>query len=88
MDFVYARQKAIADFRLPLDHTLLRIADDQMIARINRAITAGRIANRAGRRLERPIDGGLLDANKTALYPILDSIPVLLADEAIPLTQI
>ena len=63
-------------------------ASDQVVARVNREIAAGRLANRAGRVLSQPIDGGLLRADKTLLYPILDLIPVLLVDEAIPLSQL
>ena len=72
----------------PTDHTPLSRADGRTINRVNRAIAAGRITNRAGRPVEQPIDGGLVRSDKTLLYPVLDGIPVLLADEAIPLTQI
>ena len=72
----------------PTDHTPLTIADEQMIARVNRAIAAGRVKNRAGRLVEQAIDGGLLRADNTLFYPILDGIPVLLPDEAISLAEI
>jgi uncharacterized protein YbaR (Trm112 family) len=71
----------------PADGTPLAPASDQLVARVNRAIVAGRAANRAGRMLDQPIDGGLLRADKTVLYPIFDSIPLLLVDEAIPMNQ-
>jgi uncharacterized protein YbaR (Trm112 family) len=72
----------------PTDNTPLSIADEQVVARVNRAIAAGRVKNRAGRIVGRPIEGGLLRADKTYLYPILSDIPVLLADEAIQMAQI
>jgi len=72
----------------PMDRSPLSLADDQIVARINRAIAAGRVTTRAGRLVDQPIGGGLLRADKTLLYPISDGIPVLLADEAIPLSQI
>ena len=72
----------------PIDHTPLELAGNQLLARVNRAIAAGRVKNRVGRLLERPLDAGLLRADQTLLYPIIDDIPVLLADEAIPLKEI
>jgi uncharacterized protein YbaR (Trm112 family) len=59
-----------------------------LLARINRAIAAGRVKNRAGRPMEHPLAGGLVRKDQTLLYPIVDDIPVLLADEAIPLAEI
>ena len=72
----------------PTDHTPLRIAEDQLVARLNRAVVAGRVKNQAGRPVEQPLAGGLVRADNALLYPIVDDIPVLLADEAIPLAQI
>jgi uncharacterized protein len=71
----------------PIDHAPLKIADGQLVARLNRAIAAGRVKNRAGRPVEQPMAGGLVRADRTYLYPVIDGIPVLLADEAIPLDQ-
>ena len=75
-------------FVCPTDRTPLSKAEDRIVARLNRAIAAGRVSTRAGRRVEQPVDGGLLRADKTILYPVFDGIPVLLADEGIPLAQI
>jgi len=72
----------------PTDHTPLTVAEDRIVTQLNGAIAAGRVTNRAGRPVNQPIDGGLLRLDKTFLYPILDGIPVLLADEAISLTHI
>ena len=57
-------------------------------ASVNRAIAAGRVKNRGGRLVEQAIDGGLLRVDNTLFYPILDGIPLLLPDEAIPLDGI
>jgi len=81
-------KKLLSILTCPTDHSPLHLAGDQLIARVNRAIAAGRVKNQAGRPVERPIEGGLLRADKTLLYPILDGIPVLLADEAIAMSQI
>jgi uncharacterized protein YbaR (Trm112 family) len=72
----------------PIDHTSLSAADDRLVAEVNHAIAAGRVTNRAGRPVDQFIGGGLIHSEKTLLYPIREGIPVLLADEAIPLGQI
>jgi uncharacterized protein YbaR (Trm112 family) len=72
----------------PTDRTPLKRADEQLVARLNRAIAAGRIKNRAGRLVEQAVEGGLRGDGKGLLYPIFDGIPVLLADEAIDLGQL
>jgi len=72
----------------PTDRTPLRMADQQTLTRLNRAIAAGRVRNQAGRPVEQPLAGGLVRADGALLYPIVDEIPVLLADEAIPLGQL
>jgi uncharacterized protein YbaR (Trm112 family) len=63
----------------------LRTADEDLIARLNREAAAGRLQNRSGRKVEGPIEGGLIRQDGAVLFPILDGIPVMLIDEAIPL---
>jgi uncharacterized protein YbaR (Trm112 family) len=72
----------------PQNHTPLRLADHQLLAKLNRAITAGRIKNQAGRAVEDSLQGGLVRQDRTLLYPIVDDIPVLLVEEAIALDQL
>ena len=72
----------------PEDHTPLNLADDQLLSRLNQAIAAGQIENRGGETVREPLTGGLIRQDKTLLYPIVDDIPVLLVEEAIPLDQI
>ena len=69
----------------PENQTPLSVADDELLARLNRAIAAGQVKSRGGRPLEGPIEGGLVRQDGTLLYPIVDDIPVLLLDEAISL---
>lgn len=61
------------------------LAPAELIERLNAAIRAGRVTNRAGGPVKEPIDGGLVRTDQRYLYPIRDEIPVMLVDEAIPL---
>lgn len=72
----------------PDDRTPLKLADDSLVARLNQLVAAGKLRNKGGEKVERTLDGGLLRADGTALYPIVDGIPILLVDEAIPLAGI
>ena len=80
-------EELLAILVCPRDHSPLSVAGDQMVARVNRAIAAGRIKNQAGRPVEQPIAGGLLRADRHSLYPIHDGIPLLVPDEAISVAR-
>lgn len=73
--------------RCPDDCSALRLAEAQLLARINAAIRGGKLRNEAGRSLDETIDGGLIRAHGDLLYPIIDGIPILLRDEAIDISQ-
>ena len=71
----------------PENRTPLEVASSELMAKINRAVAAGRLTNKAGRKVEKPLDAGLVRADRAVLYPIVDEIPLMLVDEAIPLDQ-
>jgi uncharacterized protein YbaR (Trm112 family) len=71
----------------PEDHSPLRLASTELIAQLNSAIAVGTLENRAGQKVERRLDDGLVRADRTMLYPVVDDIPMMLIDEAIPLDQ-
>lgn len=73
--------------RCPKDHSPLTRAEPALVERINRAIATGSVTNLAGQKLEKPIDGGLVNDAGNLLYVVLDQIPVLLPDEAVSLEQ-
>ena len=74
--------------RCPENGSALAAIDDAMLHDINAAIRSGQLVNRSGKRVEQPIDGGLMRAEGDLLYPIVDQIPVLLRDEAILVNQL
>jgi uncharacterized protein YbaR (Trm112 family) len=69
----------------PEDKSPVHLAEAALVQRVNAAIAAGRLANRAGQPVGEAIDGGLVRADGKWLYPIRDDIPVMLVEEAIAL---
>ena len=60
------------------------LVEGEPIDRINAKIESGEVNNRGGEKVTEKIGGGLLRVDKKFLYPIRDSIPIMLEDEAIP----
>ncbi len=77
----------LALLRCPDDRSPLREAGPAVVERMNAAIAAGTVRNRVGQALADPIDGGLVRADGTLLYPIREGIPVLILEDAIPLAS-
>lgn len=71
----------------PENKTPVKLADQPLIDMINRAIAQGEVKNRGGKKIEQPIDGGLVREDRVFLYPIQDAIPIMLIEEAIPLKK-
>jgi uncharacterized protein YbaR (Trm112 family) len=70
----------------PETHQPVREAESSLIERLNAQIAAGTLKNRAGQVVGVKLDGGLVRADGKVLYPIRDEIPVMLVEEAIPLS--
>ena len=73
--------------RCPLNHGRLLNAEPSLVERLNEAIAAGDVRNRAGDAVTEKLDGGLVDEGKTLVYAVRDGIPCLLVDESIMLDQ-
>jgi len=69
----------------PETHQPLTLAEDDLVATVNARIEAGECTNVAGEKVERPIDEGLVREDGAIVYPVRNSIPVLLIDEGIAL---
>jgi uncharacterized protein len=72
----------------PETQASLSLASSELIAALNDAIARGQLKNQAGQKIEKLMGGGLVRSDQKLLYPIVDEIPMMLVDEAIPLDQI
>ena len=72
----------------PENKTTVTLVDDAVLAKINDAIQAKTLKNRAGEAVEDAVDGGLLREDGVYLYPIRDDIPIMLIDDSIPMDQL
>jgi len=69
----------------PESRTPLDVADDDTIAMVNQAIRSGKVTNKGGESVTEPLAAGLIRRDRKVLYPIIDRIPILLADAGIAL---
>lgn len=72
----------------PENKTAVKLVDDDVLAKVNDAIQAKTLKNRAGEAVEDAVDGGLLREDGAYLYAIRDDIPIMLIDESIPMDQL
>jgi len=66
----------------------LRLADEALLQMINAAIQQGVLTNRCGEPVEKPLDAALIREDNALAYPVVDDIPIMLVDEAIPLDSL
>ena len=60
-------------------------AGDELLRKLAADIEAGRVRNRGGEKLTKPIAEGLVREDGRVLYPVEDGIPVMLIEESIEL---
>ena len=72
----------------PENRSSLGVADDGLLADLNRAIDGRRLKNKGGDVLEKTLDAALVRQDRAIAYPIIDGIPILLVDEGILLNQL
>ena len=67
----------------PEMRTPLRMASDDLLRALNRAVDGEAVRNRRGDLLTDPVTAWLVREDGAVLYPIRDGIPIMLIDEAI-----
>jgi len=70
----------------PETHQPLALAEPGLVQRLNQQIDSGQLRNRAGQPVTRKCDGGLVRQDGQFVYPVCQNIPILLINEAIPLS--
>jgi len=60
-------------------------ASAEVLEKLAREVEAGRLRNRGGQPVSKPIADGLLREDGKVLYPVDDGIPVMLIEESIEL---
>lgn len=69
----------------PEDKSVVKLADSQLVDRLNEGIRQRTIKNRGGQVVTEEISAGLVRADGKFLYPVRQDIPIMLIDEALPL---
>jgi uncharacterized protein YbaR (Trm112 family) len=70
----------------PDDLTPVRLAETHELSALNERIRAGQVKTRGGQPVAAEVKEGLVRADAKYLYVVDNDIPVMLIDEAIPLT--
>ena len=74
----------LAILACPESHQPLALADSALVARLNAAIAQKRLKNVGGADVAEPLEHALVRQDQRIAYPVRDRIPVLLADEGLP----
>jgi uncharacterized protein YbaR (Trm112 family) len=61
------------------------LASEELLSKLAQEIEAGKLRNRGGDKVTKPITEGLVREDGKILYPVDDGIPVMLIEESIEL---
>jgi uncharacterized protein YbaR (Trm112 family) len=78
---------AVDCLQCPITGGKLAVATDDVLHRLRTQLNAGKIFNRLGQQIHEAPAMGFVNDDQTWFYIVEDSIPVLLADQAIPLKE-
>jgi uncharacterized protein YbaR (Trm112 family) len=78
----------LRSLRCPATAEPLALADDALVAKLNKMVEQGKLRSRAGDVVSRRLDEGLIAKEAGVVYPVADEIPDLVSDDAIPLDQL
>jgi uncharacterized protein YbaR (Trm112 family) len=72
----------------PVTQLPLQLLDVERLARLNAAIPAGKLRNRASESLPETLFEALVTRDGRLVYPVRDGIPILLEEESIDWQQL
>lgn len=72
----------------PVTQLPLQLLDAERLARLNNAVSAGGLRNRAAEPLPETLSEALVTRDGRLVYPVRDGIPILLEEESIDWHQI
>lgn len=78
------RPELLELLRCPETHQRLSLAPPELVEKLNAKARAGQLQNRAGQRVDQPIEGALLREDRRVAYPIRSNLPIMLIPEALP----
>jgi uncharacterized protein YbaR (Trm112 family) len=78
-------KELLALLACPQTHQALREAPPELLERLNARIAAGELVNQGGTKLALPLTEALVRDDGKVAYPVLDGIPMLIAEEALAL---
>lgn len=73
--------------RCPVTKSDLSVAREQVVLDLNNQIENRKLLNRLGQVVEVPIDSGFVNQDQSLLLPVRGGIVILIADQAIPLSE-
>lgn len=65
----------------------LRLIDEDLLKKINKAIEQGKVVNRDGDPVSESLNGGLIREDKKIVYPIINDLPYLRIGDGIELEK-
>lgn len=80
--------KLIPRLRCLKSGSQLELLDEDDLKKLNHAIEEGGIFNQLGQRVEKKLDDGLVNQDRSVVYAVFNQIPQLILDESISLEQL